>query len=256
LSSLKNIPDVFDGKEVKNALQKAQHIVLGFEYEPMSIIKINIEGYFKNFSELINLNRYKLYEDDGKQPAFWSKDFMIETGKAYGGDITFKTEYRKWQIWVVYSLGWITRYDSIITYAPHFDRRHNINLLTSYTFGKKSNFQVDLRFNFGSGFPFTQTRAFYPNFDLVQNIDNSFITSNESLGIQLADYNAGRLPSYHRLDFNFKYKLFLGRRNILEFNAGVTNVYNYGNVFYVDRISGSVIYQLPVLPSLSIGWSF
>ena len=39
-----------DDKEIKGRLQKAQHVVLGLEYDPISPLSINIEGYFKNFS--------------------------------------------------------------------------------------------------------------------------------------------------------------------------------------------------------------
>lgn len=257
LSSPSSIPDAFDGDTLKHHLQTAQHIVLGFEYEPIPIIKINIEGYFKNFSQLTVLNRYKLYKDDGNHLDFFSKDYMIEKGYAYGGDITFKTEYKHWYFWVVYSLGWVNRYDGVITYPTHFDRRHNLNIVTSYSFGgPKHKFQINLRFNFGTGFPYTQKQAFYPDYDLTENITTDFITSNESLGILLDEYNGSRLPSYHRLDLNFKYQIFLGKRHILEFNLGATNIYNYYNVFYVNRIDNSIIYQLPILPSLGFSWTF
>jgi len=36
----------------------------------------------------------------------------------------------------------------------------------------------------------------------------------------------------------------------------VVNVYNRENVFYVDRITNEVVYQLPIMPSLGISLTF
>jgi hypothetical protein len=249
------LPDLVFGKKMKNTLQKAQHIVLGVELDLLKNTNINIEGFFKNFSQLTSVNRYKRYNTD--------KDFLWEKGKAYGGDITAKFERNNFYFWAVYTLAWVTRTDEVIAlrenkpfYYPHFDRRHNINLLASYQWGKKrKTWQADVRWNFGTGFPFTQTQAFVPNLG-YGNISENWMQNNEEIYILLADLNLGRLPAYHRLDFSCKKKFFLGERNIIELSASVTNVYSYKNIFYVDRLTANIIYQLPILYSIGFGWSF
>jgi len=246
--SKSDLPSVFLGKEMKNTLQKAQHVVLGLELDVLKYTNINIEGFFKNSSQLTTANRYKQSITD--------KNFIWEKGMAYGGDITVKFDYKNIYVWAVYTLGWVNRTDTEITYYPHFDRRHNVNLLTSYQWGKKrKSWQADVRWNFGTGFPFTQTQAFIPNLGFGHISDN-WMQNNEEIYVQLADLNQGRLPAYHRLDFSLKKKFFLGEKNIIELCASVTNVYNYNNIFYVDRLTANIIYQLPILYSIGFAWNF
>ena len=234
-------------KEIKGRLQKSQHIILGLEYDPISTLSINVEAYYKNFSQLISNNRYKMTDDE---PVF-----IWEKGRAYGGDISAKYEQKGLYIWLVYSLGWVKRDDGKITYNPHFDRRHNINLVASYAFGKRRSWEINCRWNFGTGFPFTQTQAFYPHYD-PSNLSEDYTTVNEDVYFMLAEFNAARLPSYHRLDLGAKKKFFLTQRQTLEVSFSMTNVYNYKNIFYVNRSTNDIIYQLPFLYYFGLTWRF
>ncbi len=47
------------------------------------------------------------------------------------------------------------------SYVPFYDRRHNINLVGTYTFGKNLEWETDVRWNFGLGFPYTPTQGNY-----------------------------------------------------------------------------------------------
>jgi len=242
------LPNTFFGKDVKNTLQKAQHVVLGIEVDPVKYTHVNIEGFFKNFSQLTSANRYKQYNFD--------TDFIWEKGMAYGGDITLKFEYKNIYVWAVYTLGWVKRTDAVVTYYPHFDRRHNVNLIASYQWGKKrKSWQADVRWNFGTGFPFTQTQAFLPNLGFF-HLSDDWVGKNEQLFVMLADINKGRLPAYHRLDISLKKKFFIGERNVIELSASLTNLYNYSNIFYVDRKTANIVYQLPALYSIGFSWTF
>ncbi len=71
----------------KHKLQKANHAIFGFEYDLTKRWGLNVEGYFKNFTQLTNMNRNKIYDDNAdnsKVSDLLKKDFIIETGKAYG----------------------------------------------------------------------------------------------------------------------------------------------------------------------------
>ena len=242
------ISDVFFGKDVKNTLQKSEHLILGLELDLLKYTNINIEGFLKNYSQITTVNRNKQYEEDN--------DFIWEKGMAYGGDITIKFDYKNFYIWAVYTLSWVKRTDEKITYHPHFDRRHNVNVIASYQWGKKRKlWQVDMRWNFGTGFPFTQTQAFVPNAG-SGHISDDWTKKNEELFIYLAEINRGRLPAYHRLDLSLKKKFFIGERHVVDLSASITNVYDYSNIFYVDRLTANIIYQLPIIYSIGVGWSF
>jgi hypothetical protein len=247
--------------EVTNSLQKAWHAIFGFEYDVMKNLSLNVEGYLKDFTQLTNLNRDKLFEDDAAHanyPDAQKKDFIIETGKAYGVDFETKYKYKHLYFWAVYSLGYVTRWDGTESYRPHFDRRHNINLVSSYNFGKNDDrtWEIDARFNFGSGFPFTPTQGFYQNQTLGSGINSNYTSQQGSLGTLYGAYNSAQLPAYMRLDINLKKTIEFKEHYMLEVTAGASNVTNQQNIFYVDRITSQKVYQLPIMPTVSMGLTF
>ena len=254
-----NLQKKIDGKEVKHSLQKAEHLILGFEYDLGERISINIEGYYKNFSQLTGMNRNKVFDDIPEyyeKPDYLKKDFIVEVGNANGLDFVLKYDYKRLYLWAVYSLGYINRFDGVTEYVPHYERRHNMNLVGSYTFGKNFNYEFDVRWNYGSGFPFTQNQGFYPKVNFDQGINTDFLNQNETLGIIYGNLNQGRLSDYHRLDFSFKRKWTLGVNSSIEANFSLTNVYNRKNVFYFDRVTQDRVDQLPLMPSLGVMFKF
>jgi hypothetical protein len=80
-----------------------------------------------------------------------------------------------------------------------------------YTFGKKLDWEFNARWNYGSGFPFTQTQGFYSYLNFQQGINVNYNTANGNLGILYGDLNEGRLPYYHRLDLSLKKTFVLGK---------------------------------------------
>ncbi len=101
-----------------------------------------MEGYYKNFRQLTNLNRFKIYEDNAlnaDEPDRLKKDFIIEKGYAAGLNVT-----------VILYLRAFVRIGGILTHLhaalrrnrdlfPSFDRRHNLNLLATVKLGKKKS---------------------------------------------------------------------------------------------------------------------
>lgn len=246
-------------RDVTHKLQKANHLIGGIEVDLGSRITLNVESYIKQFTQLTNINRNKIFNDTGEnssRPDSLKKDYIIETGRARGLDFLLKYDYKKVYVWLVYSLTFVDRWDGSRTYAPHFDRRHNVNLVFSYQFGKGLNWELDVRWNFGSGFPFTRTQGFFENLDFGQGINTTYPTDNGQLGIIYGPLNDSRLPTYHRLDFNLKRKIAVGENGLLELNLGATNLYNRDNIFYINRVSGEKILQLPLLPSIGATFNF
>ncbi|MCD6113155.1 MAG: TonB-dependent receptor [Bacteroidales bacterium] len=268
LSGSDNLQKTFQGNDVNSKLQKAQHLILGMEYDITNNLNINIEGYYKNFSQLTNINRNKIFDDIADNyeiPDYQKKDFIIESGDAEGVDFSVKYEHLRANLWVVYSYAFVNREFEIennnhefetIKYSPVFDRRHNINVVGSYLLGKNMNWQLSVRWNFGTGFPFTQTQGYYEKIIFNSGLNTNYITTNGSLGIQYADINGGRLPTYHRMDINLTHTFELGEHTRLEANISVTNIYNRKNIFYVDRVTNKRVDQLPIMPSFGLNFSF
>ncbi len=263
LSGPDNLPNKFTDKEgnvreVTHRLQKANHAIAGFEIDLARNLDFNVEVYNKNFTQLTNLNRNKIFEDNAdnaSRPDAEKKDFIIETGQARGIDFTLKYEYKRMYIWAVYSLAKVDRWDGIIEYYPVFDRRHNVNLVGTYTFGKDLNWEFDCRWNYGSGFPFTPTQGFYEDVKF-SGINSNYVTANGTLGIQYGDLNSKRLPQYHRFDVTLKRKFEFRKNMTLDAVLSITNVYNRENIFYFDRVKYERVNQLPFMPSAGFTLTF
>ncbi len=265
LSAPTNVQDVFTNefqqeKTVQNGLQYATHAILGVEYDLGNNISINVEGYYKYFSQLSNINPNKLYEDISafNQIAdVFKKDFIIESGQSYGVDFLIKYTKDRLFLWGVYSLGKSTRWDGFTEYFPVFDRRHNVNLVGSYSFGKKKDLELNMRWNLGSGLPFTPTAGYYEAENFSEGVTSNYVTNNpSSISTILGGFNSQRLPYYHRLDITIKKHIVFKNKNVLELIGSVTNVYNRKNIFYVNRISSKEIYQFPLLPSFGVSFKF
>ena len=264
LSGPENLPNSFDGEPRTSRLQKSNHVILGAEFDIGRFINLNIEGYYKQFPQLTNINRFKIYDDNDAPPDasdVQTKDFIIERGNAYGIDLSMKYDYKKIYVWFVYSLGFVNReYETpggeIVSYTPHFDRRHNVNVVLSYVTGPKKQWEFSARWNFGSGFPFTQVQGFYEYLVFPGGVNTDYLIENGNLGVIYGDLFGGRLPTYHRLDVDVKRNFYFSARTKLVVDLSITNLYNRKNVFYVDLITSEVVYQLPFMPSLGLNFYF
>lgn len=230
-------------------LQKAWHAVVGAEIDLTKNLELNVEPYYKDFTQLIQINRNKLELTDA--------NFTTETGVAYGIDFTLRYELPKFYFWGTYSHAYVNRDDGEQEYPTIFDRRHNINLLATYKFGENKDWEASARWNLGSGFPFTQTQGYYNNFSFQDGLGSDPNTGNGDLGVALDDKrNGGRLPYYHRMDISLKRVIKLNQNANVEVVASATNLYNRDNIFYYDRIRNQRVNQLPIMPSIGITVNF
>ena len=240
----------FNGNPVTSKLQKARHLLAGFEKDIGTGLQLNVEGFIKDFTQLVVINRNKTRQS---QP-----DFATEIGEAYGVDFSAKYETSKFYLWATYSLAFVNRFDGDQEFPTVFDRRHNVNFLTTYTFGQDQDFLFSLRWNLGSGFPFTQTVAFYDNNTFQEGVSTQYETDNpENIGIIFSDVrNGGRLPFYHRLDVSLQKTFQFSESRNLELNASITNAYNRNNIFFFDRVEFEREDQLPIIPAISAKFNF
>ncbi len=259
LSGPENLQTTFDGKELPNKLQLSDHLIGGVEFDPAKHITVNVEAYYKYFPQLTNINTNKVFDDNSEnsnKPDYLKKDFIIESGDAEGIDMSIKYDYKQLYIWAVYSLGYIHRFDGIVNYVPPYDRRHTVNIVTSYTFGKNLEWGVDVRWNLASGLPFTLTQGYYENLTFPNGINTNYPVENGQLGVIYDVLDGGRLPWYHRLDITIKRHFILGQYTNMDAILSATNVYNRQNIFYMDRITNERVNQLPFMPSLGVNFSF
>ena len=262
-------PSYLDAKgktqTVNSSVQKATHIVGGFEFDLFKHFELNVEVYQKFFNQVINVNRDKIFEDNtsnASRPDEYKKNFVIEQGRARGFDLVLKYDRKRFYFWAVYSITFNERWvgdnatGKVTNYPPNFDRRHNINLVTSYNFGKKKQWELNGRWNFGTGFPFTPTQGYFNQLNPGGNVNYNPNYANGNLNYIPGTLNGARLPDYHRFDVGVKYKYKWTEKTTLDVNFGATNVYNRDNVFYVDRFTFKRIDQLPIMPNVNISLTF
>lgn len=254
-ASIKNT----DGNVIATNLQTAYHLLAGIEVD-IKNVELNLEPWYKYFNQDIELNRTK--------SAANPDDFSAGSGKAYGVDLSAKYNQGRWFLWAVASYQNVTYKTTVAQttidtptvqqYAPPYDRRFNMNIVSSYTTGKHRDWEISLRFNLGSPFPFTQTQGFYENLNLSQNgLNTSIPQTNGQIGILYANQiDGGRLSWYHRMDISLKKRFTLSRFSNIESTLSVTNVYDRNNIFYINRTTNTRVYQLPVFPSVNLTWNF
>ncbi len=246
-SIVKSGPDM---EEVDDPLLRSRHLVLGVEIDATDQLTFNVEPYWKEFNQLVVLNRGKEQLSD--------PDYLAETGSSFGVDVTM--DYRpvnNLNVWFTYSYGDAKRDNGYQEYPAVFDRRHNVNFLTSWAFGGDRSWELSLRWNMGSGFPFTQVEGFYGFYNFNNSEQTDIVTGNPNLTPAFSDViNGGRLPYYHRLDLGLKKTFEFGKYSKLELNASVTNLYDRENIFYVDLLTLDRVNQLPILPAMGIKFSF
>ncbi len=250
LSSPTDLPDEFDGKTISSGLQKAVHVIAGFELDLSENLELNVEGYLKDFYQLINLNLLK-----STSGATSATDFLYEKGEAYGVDFVANYRFKKFVFSGTYSLGYVKLQNETTTYHPNYDRRHTINLTGSYTFGENNSWNVDARWNYGSGFPFAQIGG---NYELtsIDGVGSNYTNSNGEMTSYYKELDSGRLPDYHRFDAAVSKKYKFGKNQTLECNLSITNIYNRKNIFYYDQDNRERNDQLPIIPSLGVNWGF
>ena len=230
-------------------LQKSIHGIAGVEADLSKRLELNVEPYFKNFTQLINLNRNKLRGSD--------PNFSTETGLAYGIDFSLRYDHKDTYVWATYSNAYVNRDDGEQVYPTNFDRRNNVNLLITQNFGKDKSWVASARWNYGSGFPFTLTQGFYSLFNFTEGINTDFIEGNPQLGTIFDEKrNGGRLPDYHRLDLSLTKNFKFSKHSELDVILSLTNAYNRDNIFFFDRVNYERVNQLPILPSVAVDFSF
>jgi hypothetical protein len=190
--------------------------------------------------------------------ATFTPDLSLADGRVHGADA--RVEYRRGPLYAfaAYGYSW-TEYASaqddfgvwfgepVVSYHPPHDRRHQANALASLELGR---YTVSARWEFGSGFPFTQPIGFDELFDFRTDLPSVRGRYGDTRLLLDRPYNA-RLPATHRLDVSAERSFDIRGRQI-ELQAGVINAYNQTNIFYYDVFTNRRVDQLPFAPYASV----
>lgn len=284
--------DLTEEKASRLEAERSIHYVLGLDRWFSNEIFAKVEGYYKDFDNLIVQERltgykYKFFLNDPNNtdpeymydPDNWTRsatklayDSLTATpvngasGYSYG--VEFFLEKRavdpssKFSGWISYSLSWANRHRDGYINPFRYDQRHSLNIVANYRV--LDWLEIGGRFNYSSNFPVTKPLGIQPRIvgdslavlPILNTVQFDFDFGDETN--RLAD----KKPAYHRLDLRVTaYSKFWGID--WGFYLDVINVYNRQNVIGYDwsidqnlRIKESVVGQFPILPTIGINARF
>lgn len=242
---------------------RAPHVVsdqvqAGVEWFPATGWYAAVEAYKRKFKGVATNN----FADD---PNTADDDLLEGTGLSYGADVVLRKDegvlrgfitvswLHAWREFPDYLLG--VANPPPIRYPPLFDRRLEVDLVLRTRL--PHGWDTGIRWNYGSGLPFTRPLASYHFVDYWVADGKSTVGDADNGAILLAQRNSTRYPAYHRLDISFN-KTFPKRWGSLAPHLDILNLYNRKNVlfYYYDysRIpavrAGSSMF--PFLPTVGV----
>jgi hypothetical protein len=225
--------------------EEALHYVLGIEGNLLPSLAMSLQGYIKDYTSLTLYNSNKVFPED--------PDYLSGTGLARGLEFLLRYGSSLLDLYGSYALASVDVSAGGVTYAPRYDRRHTIKAIgTIHVF---EGLDATLRWEYGSGYPFTQSDGSYSRLTLGDIGADPNPEGIGSVAGALGAKNVARLPAYHRMDAGVTYKVTAGRfRGTV--GASVINLYDAKNILYFDRNTGKITYMTPFLPTASFTLEF
>lgn len=229
---------------------RAVHAQMSWQQSLGSDLSWSVDGYYRRMRNLPVATWSTV--------ATFTPEVSLADGHTHGTDV--RVEYRHGPLYALagYGYSW-TEYksaqedfgiwfgESVQTYHPSHDRRHQANALASLDLGR---YRVAARWEFGSGFPYTRPYGFDELFDFRDGLPVVEASYGETRLLLNRPYT-GRMPPTHRLDLSLERVIDVGARQI-QLQAGVINAYNQKNIFFYDIFTGRRIDQMPFAPYVSV----
>lgn len=229
--------------------EKAIHYILGCEFNPSTNFLIRLEGYYKEYDNLVGKLR-----EFGRQTQVFSTP---ESANAIGFDVFASQAVSSRFTWGLgYAYGIAKEQTEDISIYRQNDRRHSLFLSSNYQIATTWHLYLSWRFHTGD-----------PRTPLVHKpviLNGSIIACDRQFG----DTHSERLPSYHSLDFRItKHSPY--KRWSLSWYFQILNLYNNTNVDQYafsemrDEDTNEIIRceiteepLLPIIPTLGLTVTF
>lgn len=231
-------------------IPRALHLVTGIEHWLSPDVIAELEAYYKRYSDLLEVRYGRAFTPP--------ESLLTADGYSWGVDFSLRKSAGWITGWANYSFMWTRRNIGREVYHPHYDRRHNLNIVISFP---ELLWGIDLsaRWSLGTGLPFAGTVGYYPRYEYLPE---------ENYTRRIWQYIEGprdafRYPVYHRLDASLTRTWVTPRARISAF-FDLINVYNSRNVllYYWDYSNPDQppvrkqVNMLPILPTLGVRASF
>ncbi len=262
LSNEQDVSDVFtiwSASPRGTPVPRATHYIGGWKGRPAPWLELSFEGYRKNLSSL----SFPVFSDEVNELA----EFSQVNGRAEGYDAKMEIIHSRIFLSVSYGKSKVeySRPEQLsrsvfragtgrpellpeLEFSPPHDRRHQVNAMAQFRFGRN---KLGVRWQYGSGLPFTQVDGYYTGLDQPERNSDGFNTTTGNTLVSRAEPYGARLPAYHRMDVTYEHQVSTSLAE-LTFQAGVVNVYDRANIFEYNIFTGSRVDQLPLIPSIGV----
>lgn len=247
----------------------SDQVQLGWEGYPREGWFASLEGYLRSFQGVVTTN---LADDPNRE----EDDFLPGTGLSYGFDLFVSRSRGPTTGWLALSFLKATRTfpDFLagldpppkVTYPPVFDRRLDLDLVLQREV--KEGLELGLRWNFGTGLPYTRPLGSYPY--LTPRLSPGAVLEWDpgeggrdrgAYAVALGDRNGSRYPARHRLDLSVRWVVEKPWGTLVPY-LHILNLYNRKNVLFYfyeyhrEPPVRSGISMFPFLPSLGVEVKF
>lgn len=226
---------------------RAAHALLGYRTTPATWLELSVEGYFKKLDDLF-VSAWTPF------PTFTTS---LQHAEGHSAGFDFRIEWRRSHFYGFVNYGYsATMYEANSShtasysgsYRPPHDRRHQINILAT---GAVRDFNVSLRWQFGSGLPYSRIHGF-DGFILMDGAVEVDRVRGFPRVIYEAEPYRGILPTYHRLDITVDRTFTFKSGLEATLQLGLLNAYNRRNLFALDLFTAQRTDQLPLIPTAGI----
>lgn len=231
--------------------------VLGVKTRPTRALNLDVEAYYRTMRKLFEIDPF--VQDPAGLP--YADFFRVGDGYAWGIEAQLEGRVGRVSGLLAYTYSQTRRRfpdfpqpapDDFVYYPPKYDRTNDANLVLAYDLSRAWRFTGV--FTYGTGQAYTEVYGFYQTEPPFGSTPGT---------VYQTQYNASRLPPYHRLDLGFARRgRFFGFADY-ELQLQLINAYSRKNVwFYFPQPEGTSIErtrvnQIPVpIPNLSLTLNF
>ena len=242
-----SIYDMWLPVQASQALPNALHFIAGGEQWLKRDLVVSLEGYYKDYGDLLETR----YGDYFTQP----DSLLVADGYSFGADLMLRRTEGWVNGWVSYSYMWTRRSIGDEVYHPHYDRRHNANVVLTFP---RLFWGVDVsaKWTLGTGLPYSGSIGYYPMYQ-YRPADPNWWRRPEWNFIS-GPRDAFRFPIYHRLDAGVT-KSWKKKWGEISAFLDVANLYNAKNVllYYWDVGDDGLpvrhsVGMIPILPTIGV----
>lgn len=228
--------------------------IAGIKSRPADNLQLDAEVYYRTMEDLFRQDQ-RISDYEGLS---YRETLLFGEGYAYGAEVTLRRPEGRINGFLAYTWGRTERryegFEDFEYYPPKFDRTHDVTAVLNVDLSQ--SWRITSVFTYATGQAYSEPVAQYKLLDAPFN--------SGAIDTFVSDFNAQRLPAYHRLDVGLRNKgSFFGLADY-ELQMQLVNAYGRRNIwFYLfqaesdNTVSRDAVPQIPVpLPNLSLTLRF